>query len=103
MTGIPCNVADAAAVTAAFEAIKATGNRVDVMINNAGIAAVGNVEKATEAEMDRVFAVNVKGVFHCCQESCKMMVRPARLCPLPPVRAAEPLRARRRRRTARAA
>lgn len=73
VTGIPCNVADAAAVTAAFEAIKATGNRVDVMINNAGIAAVGNVEKATEAEMDRVFAVNVKGVFHCAQESCKMM------------------------------
>lgn len=39
-----------------------------------GIAAVGNVEKATEAEMDRVFAVNVKGVFHVAQEGVKSML-----------------------------
>jgi NAD(P)-dependent dehydrogenase (short-subunit alcohol dehydrogenase family) len=39
-----------------------------------GIAAVGNVEKATEEEMDRVFAVNVKGVFHIAQEGVKAML-----------------------------
>jgi 2-keto-3-deoxy-L-fuconate dehydrogenase len=39
-----------------------------------GIAAVGNIEKATEAEMDRVFAVNVKGVFHVAQEGVKGML-----------------------------
>ena len=37
----------------------------DVLINNAGIASVGNVEATTGKEMDRVYAVNVKGVFHC--------------------------------------
>jgi 2-keto-3-deoxy-L-fuconate dehydrogenase len=72
VVGIPCDVADATAVAAAFDKIKAAG-RVDCMINNAGIAAVGNVETATDAIMDRVYNVNVKGVFHCLQESCKAM------------------------------
>ncbi len=40
---------------------------VDVLINNAGIASIGNVEVATSEEMDRVYSVNVKGVFHCIQ------------------------------------
>lgn len=39
--------------------------RVDVLINNAGIASVGNVEETTSEEMDRVYEVNVKGVFRC--------------------------------------
>ncbi len=40
---------------------------VDVLINNAGIASIGNVEATTSEEMDRVYRVNVKGVFHCIQ------------------------------------
>lgn len=40
---------------------------VDALINNAGIASIGNVEVATAEEMDRVYRVNVKGVFHCIQ------------------------------------
>lgn len=40
-------------------------DRIDVLINNAGIASIGNVEVATSEEMDRVYEVNVKGVFRC--------------------------------------
>ena len=40
---------------------------VDALINNAGIASIGNVEVATSEEMDRVYSVNVKVVFHCIQ------------------------------------
>jgi 2-keto-3-deoxy-L-fuconate dehydrogenase len=39
-----------------------------------GIAAVGNIEKATGAEMDRIFAVNCKGVYHVAQEGVKGML-----------------------------
>ncbi len=38
---------------------------IDILINNAGIAHIGNVEKTTEADMDKVYQVNVKGVYNC--------------------------------------
>ena len=34
-------------------------------MNNAGIAHVGTVETTTEDDLDRIYAVNVKGVFLC--------------------------------------
>lgn len=39
--------------------------RIDILVNNAGIAHVGNVEKTTEADFDRVYGVNVKGAYNC--------------------------------------
>lgn len=38
---------------------------VDVLVNNAGIAHVGNIESTTEEEMDRLYQVNIKGVYNC--------------------------------------
>lgn len=38
---------------------------IDVLINNAGIAHVGSVTTTTEADFDRLFRVNVKGVYNC--------------------------------------
>lgn len=55
-----CDVADPAAVQAAFAALPP----VDVLINNAGISHVGLIHQITEAEWDRLFAVNVKGIYH---------------------------------------
>ena len=57
------DVSRAADVEAMVEAcIKAYG-RIDVLDNNVGIAEMGNVVEVTEAEWDRVFAVNLKGAF----------------------------------------
>ncbi|MEM9882770.1 MAG: SDR family oxidoreductase [Planctomycetota bacterium] len=55
-----CDVADEQAVRRAA----AEPGRVDILINNAGIAHVGNIEGTTAQDMDRLYAVNVKGVFH---------------------------------------
>jgi len=44
-------------------AAKAFGNRVDVLVNVAGIVGQGQVEDLTAAEWDRMFAVNCKGSF----------------------------------------
>lgn len=56
-----CNVAVQTEVDAVFESIGA----VDILVNNAGVAHIGNVENTSEADFDRLFAVNVKGVYHC--------------------------------------
>jgi len=38
---------------------------IDVLVNNAGIAHIGTVESTADADFDRLFSVNVKGVFNC--------------------------------------
>lgn len=58
-----CDVSNSTEVTQIINAILATRS-IDVLINNAGIAHVGNVENTTEADLDRLYAVNVKGVYN---------------------------------------
>ena len=59
-TPICCDVADCAAVKAALSGIDA-----DVLICNAGICHYAPINMTAEAEWDRIFAVNVKGIYHC--------------------------------------
>ena len=60
-TAICCDVSDAAAVKAAFEKI----GDVDLLICNAGLAQSGLMSQMSEADWDRIFAVNVKGMYLC--------------------------------------
>ena len=60
-TAICCDVADGAAVKDAFSKIPS----VDILICNAGIVHVGLMSQMEEAQWDRIFDVNVKGIFHC--------------------------------------
>jgi len=53
---------DACARTAA--AVLAEHGRIDVLSNNAGVSAIGDVVTATPADWERVFAVNVFGIAH---------------------------------------
>jgi len=69
-----CDVADAASVGAAIEAAAAAHHRIDILVNNAGIAHVGTVERTDEADMDRLFRVNVKGVYLCARAVVPIMV-----------------------------
>ena len=60
-----CNVADQAEVDRAFTQVAQRFGPLDVLVNNAGISHVGTVETTTEADFDRIYAVNVKGVYNC--------------------------------------
>ena len=69
------DVGDAAAVTSAFAAVVSERGRIDVLVNNAGVAHVGTVETTTEEDFDRVFRVNVKGIFLCAQAGVQQMLK----------------------------
>ena len=58
---ICCDVADGAAVKAAFAQIP----EVDILICNAGTMWFGLLSMMEEEAWDRIFDVNVKGVYHC--------------------------------------
>jgi 2-keto-3-deoxy-L-fuconate dehydrogenase len=69
-----CDVADEASVQAAIEAIDGRHDNLDILVNNAGIASIGDAINTTEAEFDRVYAVNVKGVRNCLHSVLPKMV-----------------------------
>ena len=64
-TAIACDVAWAESVQAAFGRIDREAIRLDILVNNAGIAHVRTVENTSEGDRDRIYAVNVKGLFLC--------------------------------------
>lgn len=57
------NVTDAQSCEAAVKATVAAFGGVDVLVNNAGIVDSGPISTFTEAQWDRIFAVNTKGIF----------------------------------------
>jgi 2-keto-3-deoxy-L-fuconate dehydrogenase len=46
---------------------------VDILVNSAGIAHVGTIEQTSEGDLDRLYAVNVKGVFNCMKAAIPLM------------------------------
>ena len=71
---ILCNVTDHDQVQSVFEHIGNSHNGLDCLINNAGIAHVGNIMNTSEAEFDRVLDVNLKGVFNCLKGGVRQML-----------------------------
>jgi 2-keto-3-deoxy-L-fuconate dehydrogenase len=67
-----CDVTDAKSVVTHVESFCESG-RLDILVNSAGIAHVGNLEATTEADFDRLFRVNVKGMFNTMQKAVGIM------------------------------
>jgi 2-keto-3-deoxy-L-fuconate dehydrogenase len=60
-----CNVGIQAEVDHIVSEIMNSGDPVNILVNNAGIAHVGNAENTNENDFDRLVNVNVKGVYNC--------------------------------------
>ncbi len=73
---ICCDVADGAAVRAAFDRI----GDVDVLICSAGICWYGLLSMMEEGDWDRLFAVNVKGIYHCVNAAMPAFLKKQRGC-----------------------
>jgi NAD(P)-dependent dehydrogenase (short-subunit alcohol dehydrogenase family) len=69
------DVRDSASVQAALEAAYVRFGTLDVLVNNAGIPLVGNVEQTAEEDFRRLLDVNVLGVFHGCKHAVPIMLR----------------------------
>ena len=74
-TAIDCDVTSAQSVQTAFGRIDREAPRLDILVNNAGIAHIGTVENTSEGDLDRIYAVNVKGLFLCSQAAVPRMKR----------------------------
>jgi 2-keto-3-deoxy-L-fuconate dehydrogenase len=69
-----CDVAQPDDVAATFGGIAAEPGSLDILVNNAGIAHVGTIEQTTAADLDRLYAVNVRGVFLCSKAALEIML-----------------------------
>lgn len=60
-----CDMANYDAVSETVTAILADFQKIDILVNNAGIVHVGDLLHTTESDLDRLYQVNVKGVYNC--------------------------------------
>ncbi len=61
------NVTSQKEVQSAIEKIEQGAGPIDILVNSAGVAHIGNIETTEEQDIDRLFSVNVKGVFNTMQ------------------------------------
>ena len=66
-----CDVSNGEQVAKIIESI----GKVDILVNNAGIAHVGKADTTSEEDFDRVFKINVKGVYNCLHAALPLMVK----------------------------
>jgi 2-keto-3-deoxy-L-fuconate dehydrogenase len=69
--GFGCDVSDAARVAKTFAEI---GGPVDILVNCAGIAHIGSLLSTTPEDMDRLYAVNVRGTYLCMKAAMETML-----------------------------
>ncbi|MGO4911171.1 SDR family NAD(P)-dependent oxidoreductase [Leeuwenhoekiella sp. W20_SRS_FM14] len=67
-----CDVANVQQVTNLINDI-AKNHQIDILVNNAGVAHVGTIENTSEEDLDRIYAINIKGVFNCAKAVIKHM------------------------------
>ena len=70
-----CDVTQHDQVQEVFDKIATEHGGLDCLVNNAGIAHVGNILNTNEKDFDRVMNVNLKGVFNCLKSGVRQMIK----------------------------
>jgi len=68
-----CDVSNQQQVATVVKNIITVHQQINILINNAGVAHVGNVENTSEDDMDRLYSINIKGVYNCMQSTIPFM------------------------------
>lgn len=68
-----CDVSDSAGVTAAIDAVAKRFGRLDALINNAGVAVFAPALETSDADWNRIMAVNLTGPFLCTKAAAPLM------------------------------
>ena len=72
---IACNVADHYAVKSVFDLIYFKTGKITTLVNNAGIAHIGKITTTSEEDFDKVYNVNVKGMYNCLKYGVEAMLK----------------------------
>lgn len=72
---VPADVSSSESVNAMIEAVMAEYGRLDILINNAGIAQDQILMRMTDEQWDRVIAIDLKSVFLCTRAAIKHMMK----------------------------
>ena len=72
----PCDVSDAAQRRAVLRHVSDTRGRLDLLVNNAGVAPLERRDllDMDEASFDRVIGINLKGTLFMCQAAARLML-----------------------------
>ena len=70
-----CDVSSKEDVRSYFNEAEKSLGRITALVNNAGVSLQKLFTDVTEEEAERVFDINVKGAFNCCQEALPSMIR----------------------------
>jgi 2-keto-3-deoxy-L-fuconate dehydrogenase len=73
--GYPCDVSIAEQAEAILRDVDAAHGAIDILVNNAGISHVGTIEQTTPEDLDRLYRVNVFGVYVCARAAVPIMLR----------------------------
>lgn len=68
-----CDVSNASQVEQVFS--NPSFKNLNILVNNAGISHIGKIDGTSEHDMDRIYSVNVKGLFHCTKAGIKIMLK----------------------------
>ncbi|MGD0185113.1 MAG: L-iditol 2-dehydrogenase [Roseiarcus sp.] len=72
--GVKLDVTDRASIERALAAVEARCGGLDILVNNAAVFDMAPIVEVTEASFDRVFAINVKGLFFTLQAAARRMI-----------------------------
>lgn len=69
-----CNVSNQEEVLQVFSDIINFSKRIDILVNSAGIAQIGRLDTTEEADIDKIYQVNVKGVYNTMRAAIRYMM-----------------------------
>ena len=65
---LQCDVSKQRQVAEIVNKIFIKEGRIDILINNAGVSHIGTAENTNEEDIDRIYSINIKGVYNCLHE-----------------------------------